>query len=297
MKTLLFIYNPVSGKGLIRQKLSAVLNRFTQAGWLVTVYPTQGPGEATRITAELGAQYDRVVCSGGDGTLSETVSGLMRLADPPELGYIPVGSTNDCARNLRRPAGIEKTAMLAAGGGVLRPLDVGLLNGKPFVYVAAFGAFTDIAYETPQEMKNTFGHLAYIVNGIGELVTLAPHHLRVESGETVIEGDFLYGMMCNTYSVGGMRAMPESQVVLDDGLCEVVLVRKEIALSDLTTALQSLASGQPISTPSIISFQSSDVTFSCDHAIPWTIDGEYGGTYAVSRAVNRARAINVVFGK
>lgn len=297
MKKLLFIYNQFSGKGQIRQKLSAVLDRFTQAGWLVTAYPTQGPGDATRIAAELGAQYDRVICSGGDGTLSETVSGLMRLSEPPELGYVPAGSTNDCARNLRLPVGLEKNAMLAADGGVLRPLDVGLLNDKPFVYVAAFGAFTNVAYDTPQELKNAFGHLAYIVNGIGQLGNLAPYRLQIESAEKVIRGDFLYGMVCNTYSVGGMKAMPEQQVALDDGLFEVVLVRKEIRLEDLTAALQSLILGEPVSTAAILSFQTSEVTFTSRTPIPWTLDGEYGGTFAVSHAVNRSRALDVVFGK
>lgn len=297
MKKLLFIYNPFSGKGQIRPKLSAVLDRFTQAGWLVTAYPTQGPGDATRIAAELGAQYDRVVCSGGDGTLSETVAGLVRLSQPPELGYIPAGSTNDCAHNLRLPVGMEKNALLAAGGGVLRALDVGLLNDKPFVYVAAFGAFTNVAYDTPQELKNTFGHLAYIVNGIGQLGNLTPYRLQVETAEKTVRGEFLYGMVCNTYSVGGMKTMPVRQVSLDDGLFEVVLVRKEIRLDDLAAALQSLLLGEPVSTAAVMSFQTSEVTFNGSKPIPWTLDGEYGGTYAVSRAVNRSRALNVVFGK
>lgn len=297
MKSLLLIYNPVSGKGQIKQKLSTVINRFTQAGWLVTAYPTQGPGDAQRIASELGGQYDRVVCSGGDGTLSQTAAGLISLAQPPVLGYIPAGSTNDCTRNLHLPTNIEKAAMVAANGGVLRPLDVGVLNDRPFIYVAAFGAFTDVSYATPQELKNIFGHLAYIVNGIGALTKLTPHHLKVTSGDQDIEGDFLYGMVCNTYSVGGMKALPQSHVILDDGLCEVVLVRKEIKLGDLTRVLQSLILGHPINTAAVISFQASEVTISCDHPIPWTIDGEYGGTYETCRAVNRRQALTVVYGK
>ena len=297
MKKLLFIYNPVSGKGLIRQKLSTVVERMTQAGWLVTVCPTQGAGDAERIAEELGGKFDRVVCSGGDGTLSQTVSGLVRLPKPPTLGYIPAGSTNDCARNLRLPAGVEKTAMLAAGGGVLRPLDVGMLNDRPFVYVAAFGAFTDVAYDTPQELKKTFGHLAYVVNGIGQLTNLVPHHLRVESGGEVIEGDFLLGMVCNTYSVGGVKALSEEQVKLDDGLCEVILIRKEVNLADVVTALQALGEGRTVNTPAITSFQAAEVQFTADVPVAWTLDGVYGGSYDNCRAVNRTQALQVVFGK
>ncbi len=296
MKRMLFIYNPASGKGQMRQKLSAVLERFTQAGWLVTAYPTQCKGDATRVARELGGGYDRVVCAGGDGTLSETVAGLMELPDPPVLGFVPSGSTNDCAHNLRLPAGIERTAMTAAAGFPL-PVDVGRLNGSPFVYVAAFGAFTEVAYDTPQELKNTFGHLAYIMAGIGQLPNLTPYHLRVEHEGGVIEDDFLYGMVCNTYSVAGVKALPKDRVVLDDGLFEVLLVRKDVKLTDITNALQALLRNAPVQTAAVVSFETANVTISCDRPIPWTIDGEYGGTYAVGRLENCHRALTVVHGK
>ena len=299
MKRMLFIYNQAAGKGAVRQQLAAVLNRFTQAGWLVTVYPTQGKGDATRVARELGGQFDRVVCAGGDGTLSETVTGLMELTAPPVLGYVPAGSTNDCAHNLRLPAGVVKAAMVAAAEGEPRAIDVGRINGKPFVYVAAFGAFTEVAYDTPQELKNTFGHLAYVMAGIGQLPNLTPYHLKVEYGNTVIEDDFLYGMVCNTFFVGGLKGpvLPSDRVVLDDGLFEVVLVRKSIKLTDLTSVLQSLVRNVPVDTAAVVCFETERVSISCDRAIPWTVDGEYGGTFAVSHVENCRRAITVVHGK
>ena len=146
---MLFLYNPTAGKGRVTADLAAVLDVFTKAGYLTTVYPTQGKADATRIAAELGGQFDRVVCSGGDGTLSETVSGLMQLDHPPVLGYIPFGSTNDCATTLRLPRDPVKAAQAASETGVPRPWDIGRLNGRPFVYVAAFGAFTEVSYATP----------------------------------------------------------------------------------------------------------------------------------------------------
>ena len=297
MKTLLFIYNPTAGKNLLKQQLASVINRFTQAGWLVTTYPTQGKGDAIRVARELGARFDRVVCSGGDGTLSETVTGLLDLPAPPVLGYVPAGSTNDCAHNLRLPSGIVNCAMVAAAGEPL-PLDVGRINNKPFIYVAAFGAFTEVAYDTPQELKNTFGQLAYILAGIGQLTNLTPYHLRVEYGGTVIEDDFYYGMVCNTYSVGGIKSpvLPTDRVVLDDGLFEVVLVRKSIKLADLTNVLQSLMRNAPVETAAVVSFQTNRVSIICDKAIPWTVDGEYGGTFAVSQLENQHRALTVVHG-
>ena len=300
MKTLLFIYNPASGKGRVKQRLSDIVDRFTRADWLVTVWPTQGKGDATRAARELGGRFDRVVCAGGDGTLSETVAGLMELDEPPVLGYVPSGSTNDCAHNLALPAGEVKAAMVAAGAGEPRPMDVGRLNGRSFIYVAAFGAFTEVAYDTPQDLKNAFGHMAYIMAGIGQLANLTPYHLRVEYGDTVIEDDFLYGMVCNTYSVAGMTSgavLPSDRVVLDDGLFEVVLVRKDIKMADLANALQSLVLNVPMNTGAVVSFQASSLTITSDKPIPWTIDGEYGGTYTDSQVDNCRQALTIVHGK
>lgn len=299
MKTLLFIYNQTAGKGQLKQHLAPVINRFTQAGWLVTAYPTQGKGDAARAARELGGSYDRVVCAGGDGTLSETVSGLVELPHPPVLGYVPAGSTNDCAHNLRLPSGVVKSAMVAAADGEPRPLDIGRINNNPFIYVAAFGAFTEVAYDTPQDLKNAFGHLAYIMAGMGQLTSLTPYHLKVEYDDTVIEDDFYYGMVCNTYSVAGLKGpvLPSDRVVLDDGLFEVVLVRKSIKLADLTNVLQSMVRNVPVNTAAVVSFQASRVSITCEKAIPWTVDGEYGGTFAVSQIENQHRALTVIHGR
>ena len=242
---MLFLYNPTAGKGRVTADLAAVLDVFTKAGYLTTVYPTQGKADATRIAAELGGQFDRVVCSGGDGTLSETVSGLMQLDHPPVLGYIPFGSTNDCATTLRLPRDPVKAAQTASETGVPRPWDIGRLNGRPFVYVAAFGAFTEVSYDTPQDLKNTFGHLAYVMAGIASLPSITPYHLRIECDDQVLEDDFFYGMVCNTISVGGMKALPTDRVVLDDGLFEVILVRKPTSITDLTDSLQALIRQEP----------------------------------------------------
>lgn len=296
MKKLLFIYNPASGKGQIRQRLASLMDTFTKAGWLVTAYPTQCQGDAARMAREFGGEFDRVVCAGGDGTLSETVGGMMEVSAPPPLAFLPSGSTNDCAQNLRLPSKPALAAQIAAEGEP-SPMDVGRLNGRHFVYVAAFGIFTDVAYDTPQELKNAFGHLAYLLNGLGQLTNLIPHHLRVEHDGQIIEDDFLYGMVCNTYSVGGIKALPSEQVVLDDGLFEVVLVRKNVKLADLSAALVAIAGNKPVDTPAVITFQTGNVTITADEPLAWTTDGEYGGTYAVSRLDNLPRALNMIKGE
>lgn len=297
MKKLLFIYNPTAGKGQITGNLSAVLDVFTKEGWLVTAYPTQGKGDAARVAKELAPQFQRVVCAGGDGTLSETVSGLVTLEAPPLLGYIPFGSTNDCATTLGLPRDPREAAAIAAGKGVARPSDIGQLNGHPFVYVAAFGAFTKVAYGTPQDLKNTLGHLAYVLEGIASLPTITPYHLRVEYNGLIIEDDFYFGMVSNALSIGGIKPPKSDQVVLDDGLFEVTLVRKPVSIADVANGFQSLVSQTPVGGPSaLVHFQASRLVFTGDQPIPWTIDGEYGGNQQINVVENCQKALDIIQG-
>lgn len=296
MRQLLFIYNPASGRGQVAEGLSDILDVFTKAGWLTTVYPTQRRGDAARIACELGSGYERVICAGGDGTLSETVSGLMNLDQPPLLGYIPFGSTNDCATNLDLPKVPTQAALIAARDGIPRPSDIGMLNDNPFVYVAAFGAFTQVAYGTSQDLKNTFGHLAYIMEGIASLPTITPYHIRVEYDGNVLEDDFYFGMVSNAFSIGGIRLPKTEHVVLDDGLFEVDLIKKPVSIADVANGFQSLLNPGSLA-GSRIHFKASHLVFTCDKPIPWTVDGEFGGNQAVNEVVNRQKALTILRGK
>lgn len=296
MPDLLLIYNPTSGKGGAAKGLPKILDIFTKAGWMTTAYPTQSKGDAARVARELGGRFDRVVCAGGDGTLNETVAGLMELEKPPVLGYIPFGSTNDCAVTLDLPKGTAEAAAVAAGEGIPRPCDVGRLNGRPFIYVAAFGAFTQVAYDTPQDMKNAFGHLAYVLAGIASLPTITPLHMKVEYDGASLEDDFYFGMVSNAISIGGIPMPNSQQVVLDDGLFEVDLVKKPVSLADVADGFQALLSESPASAGSRIHLTASRLTFTCDHPIPWTADGEYGGTQQVTEVVNCGRALTIIRG-
>ena len=295
MEQLLLIYNPTSGTGRAATRLSEIVDVCTKAGWLVTAYPTQLNGDATRIARELGGQYGRVICMGGDGTLSEVAAGLMELEGPPPLGYIPFGSTNDCATTLRLPRSHRQAARVAAATGVPVPADMGLLNGHPFVYVAAFGAFTKVAYDTPQDLKHSLGHLAYILEGIASLPTISPYHLRVEYDGQVLEDDFFFGMVSNTLSIGGMKPPNADQVVLDDGLFEVTLVKKPVSLADVANGFQALINLAPAEgTGALVQFQARRLVFTADHPLPWTIDGEFGGQQSVNEVVNCQRALRVI---
>lgn len=297
MKRLLFIYNPQAGKGIIKAHLANVVDTFTKAGYLVTVWPTQGKEDATHVAARQGWWYDRVVCCGGDGTLSETVSGLLTLDAPPVLGYIPAGTTNDFSKNLGLPRGVEKAAAIAMEG-TPRPCDMGRFNDRTFVYVAAFGIFTDVSYDTPQEFKNAFGHLAYVLEGATKLGDLGRgYHLTVEHDGGSLEGDFIYGMVTNTNSVGGFQVFPANQVSLDDGVFEVVLVRQPRNVADLQDALVSLVRQNHEESRQVEAFHTSKLKVTASEALPWTLDGEYGGNPEVAKIENLNKAITLVWGK
>ena len=294
MQKLLFIYNPRAGKGKIQEALAPVLEVFTKAGYQVTVRPTQGRKDATLTVVRWGPAFDRIVCCGGDGTLNEVVTGLLRLKNPPVLGYIPTGSTNDFAKNLGLPNKIVDAAACAVSG-TPRAIDVGALNGTPYIYVAAFGLFTDVSYDTPQELKNAFGHLAYVLAGITKLSSVRSYRMKVEYDGGVIEDEFIYGMVSNTVSVGGFRGIQPDRVVLDDGLFEVMLVRKPKNLVELNSIAQALIEQVPHG--NVIGFQTPRVKFTGEESIPWTLDGEFGGDHREARVDNLSHAITIVYGK
>ncbi len=295
MKNLLLIYNPQAGKGEVRSKLPAILDIFTKKGWLVTAYPTQAKKDAAAVAKELGEKYERIVCCGGDGTLHETVTGLMALSRRPELGYIPAGTTNDYSRNLSLPKGLENRAAAAAEGRP-RAVDVGSFNGRHFVYVAAFGAFTDVAYDTPQAVKNIFGHGAYVLQALSKLGNLKSCRLQVEYDGGRIEDEFLFGMVSNTVSVGGVLGLPADTVALDDGLLEAVLVRTPKSRGELNAALGALMRQTADEEAGVFGLHSARITMTGEKPIPWTLDGEYGGETDKAEISVCPKAVTIVYG-
>ena len=240
MKTLLFIYNPAAGKAKITSALGEVTALFQKEDWLVTLYATKAAGDATKAVQELGSSYDRIICSGGDGTLSEVVTGLIHGGLKQPLGYLPAGSTNDFSKTLRLPANLCKAAAIAAAGEPFA-CDMGQFNDSHiFVYVAAFGLFTNVAYETPQEIKQILGHAAYVLKGIQSLTDITSYSMTIQHDGIVEEGNFIYGMVSNSVSVGGFQGMKNHDVILDDGKFEVLLVETPTSLAQLNTIIAAL---------------------------------------------------------
>ena len=298
MKKLLYIYNPAAGRKTAKANLSDALEVFARQGYEITVHPTQERGDATAAARDQGADYDRVVCSGGDGTLNETVRGLLALprGKRPVLGYIPAGTTNDFSRTLGLPRTVPELAQVA-GEGVPRAIDVGEAEGNPFTYVAAFGLFTDVSYSTPQASKNLLGHFAYVLEGMGRLANIPSYHMKVTSDQgDEAEGDFIYGMVGNTVSVGGLVNLPRDKVLLDDGRFEVILIRRPENGRDWQSILTALTTLELAEDGAVTGFSAGEITFECGQSVAWTVDGEFGGEQAVTHVKNLSQAVTIACG-
>ncbi len=292
MKKLLFIFNPYSGKAQIKNKLLQIVDIMVKGGYEVTIYPTQAREDAFRMVRDRAHEFDLVVCSGGDGTLDEAVSGMVLSGNHVPLGYIPAGSTNDFANSLKIPKDMAKAAEIAVSGQKFS-CDVGKFNEEPFVYVAAFGIFTAVSYKTRQEWKNILGHAAYILEGMKSLTEITSYYMRVECEEAVIEDEFIYGMITNSSSVGGFKNMTGKNVLLDDGKFEVTLIRMPKNIVELNAILASLTNLID-DTDLIYSFKSDCITFFSEEEVSWTLDGEYGGSVRMATIRNIRQALEIM---
>lgn len=287
MGKLLLIVNPRSGKTKIKNKLLSIVDIFIKDGWDVQVYVTQEQQDATRAVLRYAETADLLVCSGGDGTLSETISGLIRLKNPPRLGYIPAGSTNDFASSLKIPSNMERAAGCILSGKSRR-IDIGrFCTDRYFVYVAGFGAFTEVSYMTPQETKNVLGHQAYVLEGVKSLGNIKAYHMRVESDERSIEGDFIFGMVTNSTSVGGFKGLVPKNTSLDDGMFETLLIEVPKTADKLSNI---------VAHEYIHRFQTSRIRVCSDEPVDWVLDGEFGGAHTDVTIENVTKSIEITMG-
>ena len=282
MKKMLFIYNPKAGKAQIRNKLADILDVFTKGGYEITVYPTQRSEDAMEKTEKRSKEYDIVVCS---GTLDEVVTGMIRSGFRTPIGYIPAGSTNDFGGSLGLPKNMVRAAENIVNGNDFA-CDVGSFNEDVFVYIAAFGLFTDVSYETGQDMKNVLGHMAYLLEGMKRLSAIRSYPMRITYGDTTIVDDFIFGMVTNSASVGGFKRITGKNVRLDDGVFEVTLIKrpKNIMVSLLN---------RDIDTDAMYCFRTSKVEITSAEPLPWTLDGEYGGTHTKVVIENICRGVDI----
>ena len=294
-KKLMLIINPAAGRGGFRLNLAEALNLLDNGGFRTTLFFTSGPQDATRFAQEHAGEYDLVACVGGDGTLSEVIAGLMKLEKPPVLGYFPMGTSNDVATTL----GLPKNDMLQGARSLLlgqpHPFDVGLFGeDRTFAYIAAFGAFTQVSYATPQSQKKALGHLAYVLQGAAQLPKLESYWTRVEYDGGVLEADLVYGSMSNSTSVAGIVHLPETLVSLGDGMSELVLVKNPGSLEALGELAASMLT-QRYDSDCLVILHTQHARFLFDRPVAWTTDGEAGGEHQDIVLSNSRAPIEIIF--
>lgn len=276
-KKLLFIYNPKAGKAKIKNKLADILDIFARAEYEVTVFPTQGQGDARHLMECRSRDYDLVVCSGGDGTLDETVTGMVESGFKTPIGYIPAGSTNDFGGSLSLPKNMLKAAEIIVEGKSF-PCDIGAFNEDVFVYIAAFGLFTEVSYETDQDTKNMLGHMAYLLEGMKRLSSIKSYPMRISYEDKIIVDDFIFGMITNSTSVGGFKNITGKNVKLDDGVFEVTLIKRPKNPIELNNIIVSLLN-HDVDTGVMYCFRAASLVLESTEPVAWTLDGENGGSH------------------
>ena len=296
-KKLLFIINPKAGKTAIKNKMNDILNIFCNAGYRVEVYITHKEQDVdNEFIVEHAEEFDLVVCAGGDGTLDNTVSGIMRLERKLQrrihMGYIPCGSTNDYAKSLQLSLDPVQAAEDIVNGQ-LAHVDVGRLENDFFIYVAAFGIFTDISYTTSQSLKNALGHAAYVIEASKSVFSVKSYKLKAWFDDELVEGEFIYGHITNSLSIGGFKNVGVKNMSFCDGKFESILVRKPNNPADLNKIVSGLLSDK-MKDEYIVFKESSRVVIKCEEEIPWTLDGEYGGRFKTTRIINIQKGLSIM---
>lgn len=272
-KRLLFIVNPSSGTVKIKDSLLEVCQIFCEADYELTLNVTKYISEAIKETLSESVPYDLIICCGGDGTFNGMISTLVPIEGHPPVGYIPSGSTNDFARSIGLNGNSVDIARQIMTGSP-RTIDIGSFNQLYFSYVASFGAFTEASYNTPQSLKNRLGHLAYLLEGVKDLSTIEPCHMKIIHGDTVMEDNYIWGAVCNSTSIGGIIRLNKELVDFNDGLFEVMLIKMPKTLIDLTKIVVSINT-QSYDPDVITFFQANSLDIFPETEVPWTLDGEY----------------------
>ncbi len=274
MEKLFLIANPCSGTLKLKNNLLEIIKTFSDAGYNVTVYTTKSRGDATRVVRELSEEYTTIICCGGDGTLNEVISGMMQNINRYRLGYIPAGTLNEWSSGLHISKNMVQAAKDIISGRVV-PLDIGLFDKKYFTYTASFGAFTDASYSAPQEIKNVLGQAAYIIEGIKSISNIRPYTMTLSHDGEEITGDFLFGSVSNSLSVGGIIKLDETTVSLNDGMFEVLFIKKPETIAQLNQIVTCIVK-RDFSNNNILFFRTKELSVHANRDIPWTLDGEQG---------------------
>ena len=288
-KNILLIVNPCSGKKRSRKNINEVVRLLKRDGSNVTIKETACKGHATQLAEEYGSRFDLIVCCGGDGTFNETINGSLRLENKVPLAYIPNGTTNDTAETLSLPKQLPKLTDLICSEKY-KKCDIGILNDRYFFCAVSFGFGAEASFSTKQSLKN---QIAYILSNIKRIPDVRPVQMKIEyDGGKEISGEFIFGAVINTRSVGGMFKLDENIFKINDGKFEMVLVRKLGSVIEIPRVLAKLQKKE-YDNHQIILVQASSIKFSSPDEVAWLIDGENGGKFKEVSVDNINRGIEL----
>ena len=292
-QNILLVINPVSGRRKIKPLLYKIIDMLCKNGCKTTIFITSQRGDAISIVKDNAIGFQKIICCGGDGTLNEVFTGLNIINAQIPVGYIPTGTTNDFANTLKLPRRFVKAAMVALHGES-RSLDLGSFNeGKFFTYVASFGVFTNVAYKTPQWLKNSIGRISYYLYGASILRETRAHTVKITADNKELSGDFIFGSVTNTTVLGGFFRFLQDDVCLDDGFFEVLLIRAPKTPKDLQIIFDSILKRR-YNDDRVLLFKAKSLKFSFAEAVPWTVDGEFAGEVDCARIENLHKTARII---
>ncbi|MGG4217125.1 YegS/Rv2252/BmrU family lipid kinase [Paenibacillus jamilae] len=283
MKKAMVIVNPSSGKEESLQHVRNVEGILREQGYAVTVEETAQELDATRFCAAACQDtYDLVVSLGGDGTLHEIINGFMDQPHRPQLGVIPLGTVNDFARALQIPLSPE-LAIRALTSARVKAVDMGLLNGRMFANVVATGSLAESLSAVSSDDKSMFGTLAYVKEGMKELINHPVHPLTIRYDDKTWEGESPLFLAALTNSVGGFEKLAPGAAV-DDGLLHCFIF-KNLNILNTVTASISLFWGNLKNHKDVVYFTAKHVSVSSAASVSTNVDGERGPTLPIELGI------------
>ena len=253
------------------QRFMDILQALAETGETIHLRQTEADWHIPELTDKA---YEAFWIAGGDGSFNRLLNALADLRHPlPPLGFIPLGTTCDLARSLGLMDLTPKDWARTFQQGRVQHFDLGQFNQGYFCYIAAFGALASVAAETPRELKENFGHMAYMLEGLRSLNKISPVSCRVRWNEGEIEEQLIFASICNTRSVGGILQLPEDCVNMQDGVFECILIRQPQSAFELPALLNAVLSGH-YENPNIYFFSASHLTVDFEKPQTWVLDGE-----------------------
>ena len=294
-KKVLVLINPNSGKKNSKESVLDALNVFSANNYQMEIYLSQKPMDVTRYIEENGERFDVVAVFGGDGTLNEATNGLMKLKHKPVISYFPTGTMNDFGTNFGLTNDMKQCANIACVGHI-ESFDVGKINSRYFNYVAGFGAFCNVSYETKQELKKQIGNLAYIIKAIHEIPNLHPYHVKMNLDGKVFEKDLMFGLIINGNRVAGFEMVEQADNTFKDGLFDIILV--EHTPNPLELYNYPLGVLHPeLNMKYVERYQAKSIIIESQEKLAWTLDGEEGEETLVACVENISQALQIYASK